>query len=218
MDCNLTSPIATHTFIAQNGEIEYVFPDRFWAYNLGVISSKTPGTRSALSKQGIRNPGSNLLNKRTLSVELTALGYIQKVGDKWMQDSNNYTKKVKSGKIKLSTPYQLKNGAIIPMDNYKGYKYFQSYSVDQLKGLKTLLEKWGPDGERKIVWSITSDQFEDLFPPEGKVSKNAFNGVSGIYTHNSFKVEKSDIMPQKELLELLYTGKVPSSIQHEIIT
>ena len=215
---NTTSPIATHTFVAQNGEIEYVFPDRFWAYNLGVISSKTPGTRSALSKQGISDPGSNLLNKRTLSVELTALGYIQKVGNKWMQDSNNYTKKVKSGEIKLSTPYQLKDGVIIPMDNYKGYKYFQSYSVDQLKGLKTLLEKWGPDGERKIVWSITSDQFEDLFPPEGKVSKNAFNGVSGIYTHNSFKVEKSDIMPQKELLELLYTGKVPSSIQHANLT
>ena len=158
---NLTSPIATHTFIAQNGEIEYVFPDRFWAYNLGVTGDKTPRTRSALSKQGISNPGSNALNKRTLSVELTALGYIQKVGNKWMQDSNNYTKKVKSGEIKLSTPYQLK---------------------------------------------------------DGEVSKNAYNGVSGIYTHNSFKVEKSDIMPQKELLELLYNGKVPSSIQHANLT
>ena len=214
-----SSPIATTNFIEQNGDIEDVFPDTFWAYNLGVLSSKTPKSSLAVRSQGIRNPGSNILNKRTLSVELTALGYIQKVGNEWMQDSNNYTTKVKNGSIKLSSPYKItSSGKIVPMSNYKGYKYFQSYSAAQLKSLKVLLDKWGPDGDKKIIWRINSDQFEDLFPPEGKLSKNAYHGVRGIYTHNSFKIEKSDVMPQKELLELLYFGTLPSSIEHVNIT
>ena len=136
-----------------------------------------------------------------------------------MQDSNNYTTKVKNGSIKLSSPYKItSSGKIVPMSNYKGYKYFQSYSAAQLKSLKVLLDKWGPDGDKKIIWRINSDQFEDLFPPEGKLSKNAYHGVRGIYTHNSFKIEKSDVMPQKELLELLYFGTLPSSIEHVNIT
>ena len=38
------------------------------------------------------------------------------------------------------------------------------------------------------------------------------NKVKGLYTHNSFRTGKIDIMPQKEILEMLLTGKKPTSV------
>ena len=35
------------------------------------------------------------------------------------------------------------------------------------------------------------------------ISKNAMNGVPGVWTHTSYRNDKSDCHPQKELIEML---------------
>jgi hypothetical protein len=35
------------------------------------------------------------------------------------------------------------------------------------------------------------------------VSKNALSGVAGVYTHNSYRRDKSDISPQPKMIEML---------------
>ena len=36
-----------------------------------------------------------------------------------------------------------------------------------------------------------------------EVSKNALSAVPGLYTHNSYRKDKSDISPQSKMIEML---------------
>ena len=46
--------------------------------------------------------------------------------------------------------------------------------------------------------------YDELFPNSGDpLSKKALGGEAGVYTHNSVKTGKSDVFPQKELLDML---------------
>ena len=44
--------------------------------------------------------------------------------------------------------------------------------------------------------------YDELFK-EGNLSTAALSGEKGIYTHNSVRTNKSDVFPQKELIEML---------------
>ncbi len=44
--------------------------------------------------------------------------------------------------------------------------------------------------------------YDVLFPSTSTVSLAAFEGTSGVYTHNSFRTGKSDVFPQAELIQM----------------
>lgn len=45
--------------------------------------------------------------------------------------------------------------------------------------------------------------FYEQFPQKGKgVASTAFSNNRGTFTHNSYRTDKSDVFPQKELIEL----------------
>ena len=102
------------------------------------------------------------------------------------------------------------SGQVVPSYSYRGHKYFQNYSLAQLQSLYELLEKWRE--LTGINWRMTRDTFKEVFPGNDQLSANAYNSVKGLYTHNSFRTDKTDIMPQKEILEMLLTGKKPTSV------
>jgi len=43
----------------------------------------------------------------------------------------------------------------------------------------------------------------DVLFGTGTVSRAALSGEKGVYTHNSVRTDKSDVFPQKELIEML---------------
>ena len=45
-----------------------------------------------------------------------------------------------------------------------------------------------------------------MFPPTNRVSKNAINFIPGLYTHNSYRKDKVDVVPQYILFEKLYNN------------
>ena len=180
-------PIATHYIIPRAGQTEQVFADEYWSNHLGTSTSNTPA-----------------LQRESLSIELSNYGFLT-------------LKKNKKGKFAWTTwsgqevpddqrvePYQIwEDGRVIPMHGgYRGFSSFQKYTKGQIKSLKNILRGW-KSKYPQIPQKLTYDNFRDLFPETNETSKKALAKEKGLYTHNSYRTDKLDIFPQKELLEML---------------
>jgi hypothetical protein len=77
---------------------------------------------------------------------------------------------------------------------YKGHKYYHRYTDAQIQSVKELLVYWNN------LWNIPIEyKEEDMW----KVSKNALSAVPGVYSHNSYRKDKSDIYPCPRMIEML---------------
>lgn len=77
---------------------------------------------------------------------------------------------------------------------YKGHKYYHRYTDAQIESVRDLLVYW------KNLWDIPLDyKEEDMW----KVSSNALSAVPGVYSHNSYRKDKSDIYPCPRMIEML---------------
>ena len=77
---------------------------------------------------------------------------------------------------------------------FRGYQYFEKYTTAQIASLKELLEYWG---ERYAI------PLSYKGPIMFEFNKRALSGESGIWAHVSFRPDKSDVHPQKELIDML---------------
>lgn len=77
---------------------------------------------------------------------------------------------------------------------FRGSRYFQSYTDAQLESLRLLLP---------ILGAFAGIPLECTFQSLFTLHKDALSGKPGIYTHASFRQDKSDCHPQKELQEIL---------------
>ena len=105
-------------------------------------------------------------------------------------------------------PLTLKNGKYynyvnreVPADQvctlektYKGYKHYHAYTDAQIESVRQLLVYWN-----KIYGIPLTYNEADMW----SVSKNALSAVPGVYTHNSYRRDKSDISPQPKIIEML---------------
>ena len=183
-----TYPIATHYIIERKGHSEHVFPDIYWSNHLGISKkSGNPYFRNNVQ-----------LNKQSLSIELESIGFLTERDGKWY----SYV----GSEIPLndtSEPYMLDdNNNVVKMPGgYKGYERYQSYTPAMLSELEKVLVNWKSTYNISIY--LNNKNFDDVFPKEGKYSESASTFIGGIYTHNSYRPDKADVFPQKELLELL---------------
>ncbi|BBI90661.1 N-acetylmuramoyl-L-alanine amidase [Tenacibaculum phage PTm1] len=118
------------------------------------------------------------LNKGAIQIELDSLG------------------PVKSNGHSVAYGGRLRTNDIITYDNpYRGYKHFEKYSDDALETLYYLLRNLTE------VYEIPTKYNEDMWD----VSHRALNGADGIWTHTSYRVDKSDCHPDPNLIEVLKT-------------
>ncbi len=117
-------------------------------------------------------------SKNSIGVELVGLGGLTKKEDKKLYD---WYKREYEGEF-VHYP-----------DKYRGYEYFSKYPAEQIESLRRLL----------IYWCNRYDIPKTYNPDIWHVNRSALNGTSGIYTHTSFRYQKSDLHPQKELIEML---------------
>jgi hypothetical protein len=76
---------------------------------------------------------------------------------------------------------------------FRGHLYFQKYSDKQLKSLQILMNYLCE------MHNIPKTYNDDMW----EVSSNALNGKGGIYTHVSFRKDKSDCFPQADLTRII---------------
>ena len=197
-----TSRVSTHFIIDRDGNIEQLFPLKYWGNHIGSPRS-----------------GNNYLQKSTISVELVALGYLTVNNSRKQSFFTKNSTFTQGGKtypyqelqqsqpdIPISKPYKIdSNNKIIPWGDYKGYSLYHSYTKVQLASLETVMKQVQTAYPNITMGSQYSGEnaFNEQFPKKGSgVSETAFKNNRGTFTHNSYRTDKSDIFPQKELLEL----------------
>ena len=76
---------------------------------------------------------------------------------------------------------------------FRGIRHYQKYTDKQLESLKALLQYLC------VTYKIPTDYKQEMW----EYSKAAVKGDKGIFTHVSYRKDKSDRHPQKELVEVL---------------
>jgi N-acetyl-anhydromuramyl-L-alanine amidase AmpD len=78
---------------------------------------------------------------------------------------------------------------------FRGYDHFEIYTEAQIKALTELLTSLSKK------WDIPLSYNEDIWD----ISKRALSGEKGLFSHTSYRLDKSDIFPQKEMVDILKT-------------
>ncbi len=116
-------------------------------------------------------------SKTSIGVELVNMGGLVKKGDK-LYDAYGHT---------------FNDEFVHYPEGYRGYEYFAKYSDKQIASLRRLLIYWCNR------YDIPTDYNHDIWT----VTFRALYGSKGIFTHTSFRNDKSDLHPQPELIAML---------------
>ena len=174
---NDTARVATHFIIERDGTPHQLFSSKYWSHHLGV-------TKSILTDYGFTDIQTRNveLNQSSIGFEIDNWGYLIKTSD---------------GKFK--TVY----GNIVDVEVqeypnlFRGFQYYEKYTDAQIQTIGELLLYFNKK------FGIPMDYNEDMW----EVSKDALSGKPGIYSHCSFRPDKSDVAPQSELIEMLKSLK-----------
>tara|TARA_R110002012_G_scaffold138001_1_gene293157 strand:- start:744 stop:4112 length:3369 start_codon:yes stop_codon:yes gene_type:complete len=175
-----TDRVATHYITNNLGDAEQVFADESWANHLGI-------PKSQFRALGVEFQN---LNKSSLGIELQSYGYLFLRSDG--QYYNAYDQVVPPESV--GQPVNVFGETT----TYKGRAYYQKYNDTQIANVKSIIQGW------MSKYNIPFDyNYGELFPDKRPLSLKAMRGESGVYTHNSVRTGKSDVWPQKELIEML---------------
>lgn len=194
---SLTDRIATCIIIGSDGIANQCFSSKYWAHHLGVKSTY-------LQAQGYTDwTTRNVeLNRSSIAIEIDNWGGLV-LGDGKPQQfglkSDGTPNMINTEVGKYYAAYG--NAVTCEVQEYsqpfRGYKFYEKYSEAQIKTVGELLLLW------HIKYAIPLDYHEDMWD----ISKNALSGKSGIWSHTSYRLDKSDIHPQNDLIDMLKTLK-----------
>jgi len=171
--------IATSIIIDHEGIPHQCFSSKYWAYHLGITGNVFRKYKLAYK----------LLDEISIGVEIDSWGPLMKHNNKfypvtWNSNKKQYVPWIAAGEVKNVAEYP---------NNYRGFKYYEKYTLEQINTLRDLLIEWNKR------WSIPLTYNEDMWD----VCVEALKGTPGIYSHTSVRDDKSDIHPQLELVNML---------------
>lgn len=185
--------IATCVIIDYDGPIKQCFSSQYWGNHLGIPAA-------FLKQKGFTDFGTRnvLLNKHSIAVEIDAWGPLAFSSGKFFSYAGTEV-------AKAEVTHYPKGFRTYPQSvlfdtlgvTGKTAYYYHRYSEAQLKSLRQLLMYWNE--KHGIPLDYRSDMWD--------ISMNALNGNPGIYTHVSYRADKSDCHPQPELIMLLNSLK-----------
>ncbi len=118
------------------------------------------------------------LDKISIGIEINNFGYLTKDKD---GNFRTYVNSIipKEDVIELDKPY-------------KGHKYWHNYTDAQIESVRKLLLFWND------YYNIPLEYNEDVWD----MTKRAFEGKPGVYTHNSVRSDKTDVYPHPKLIKM----------------
>jgi N-acetyl-anhydromuramyl-L-alanine amidase AmpD len=167
--------VATQFVVQGDGTIYQLYSSKFWAHHLGIKST-------FLQKLGFADYGSRnlLLNKSSIAIEICNWGGLS-------VDDNGYHP---AGTTKVTIP---DDNVLTFEEPFRDYLYFEKYTPQQINSVASLVTYLCDK------WNIPKTYNEDMWD----VSKNAIGGQPGIWTHVSYRSDKSDMFPMPEMIEML---------------
>lgn len=165
--------IATYLVISADGTLNKCFPSNMWAHHIGMKAETLKA--AGFEDYATRN---DLLNKHSIAIEIDCWGGLVESKGKLV---NAYGKPIN------------KNLEVVDC-NWRGFRKFQRYTSAQIEALGELLP-------------ILMKEYN--IPNYGIVDGNfgerhdALQGVRGIFSHSSFRSDKSDLYPDERLITML---------------
>ena len=183
---------STHAIIDETGHIEYLIPDEVVAW------------------------GQYPMNYTGLSVEILGYGSCQK---------GHYYKMINQQRVKINGDpnvwYNFYGGKMDEKNDlkpgvddklqpikYRGVELFQKYTPAQISATENLVKYWSAKHSIPLIWD-----YNRIFPDGNTITITPYMDLvkrKGLYSHCSVTIGKSDIFPQKEMVEMLKricTGK-----------
>lgn len=179
--------IATPVIVGYDGKIFRCFDSKYWGHHLGI-------EHSVFKQHGITSENNDSLNKMCIGIEIDAWGAVVYHQGEY----RTYTgSKVPKEEVISYTP----GFKTIPDSLYfrsigavgKTAYFYHRYSDEQIYSVAQLLKLWCdgygiPKTYREAMWNV---------------SAYALSGEPGIWSHVSYRSDKSDCHPQPELIEML---------------
>lgn len=127
---------------------------------------------------GTHQHNNTLLNQQSIAIELCNWGGLVAKNGKYYSTFNREVPKEEV------VDYGMQ---------WRGYRYFHKYKDEQLESLKSLLE-----------YLCEKYAIPNTYQPEmWKLNPQALSGTPGIWSHVSFRADKSDCHPQLSLINML---------------
>ena len=119
------------------------------------------------------------IDRIAIGIEICNWGPLRKAGSKFL---NYVNREVPASQVcELEKPY-------------KGHRYYHAYTDAQIESVRQLLVYWNETYGIPLNYNAN-----DMW----NVSTNALKGLPGVYTHNSYRRDKSDISPQPKIIAML---------------
>jgi len=167
--------VATAIGIEDNGTITQGYDEQFWAAHLGVTNTIFHQNNVSTTLNGVNR--NVVLDRMSVAVEVCNWGALEQRSNEFRSWAN----------------------AVVPKDkvvelNYKGVKFYEVYTEAEVDALKWWILL------NAIRFNIPVEYYEDDM---WKLSRKALVGNAGIFTHNSYRSDKSDVSPQPHLITML---------------
>lgn len=180
-----SSRVATHMIIDYTGKIYQCYSSKYWGHHIGVKNA-------FIKKMGTRVDNVTL-NKQSIGIEIDAWGGLVRCNRQWYPAKWDADKKKMVANLNVAP---IQNVQVYP-EGWRGFYGFEKYTNEQIEAIRKLLVFWH---ER---YDIPLDYNSGMWD----VSKDALNGKPGIWTHVSYRDDKSDCHPQPELIAMLKSLK-----------
>jgi len=174
--------VATAIGINDKGEVYRGFDEQYWASSIGCKQDSFNNWDIKPIKVTIDGrvyTNNSLLDAGAVGVEVCNAGQLTK----------------KAGDYYSWFGWKVPSDKVIELD-YKGYTAFEKYTNEEINTLKYWTLLMG------VKFNIPVNyRDEDMW----KVSRRALSGETGLYTHNSYREDKTDVSPQPHLIEMART-------------
>ena len=176
--------VGTCIIVARDGTPWQLFSSKYWAYHIGA--------------------GDHDQDRRSIGIEIDNWGGLKPgTGSlKMYPHSHKYLRYFWRNPVLTNTRKYYAhygNAVDVPMEyypeGYRGYNYFEKYTNAQIETVGELLLYWRDRYEIPLDYSNTM----------WDVSSRARAGSPGVWSHTSFRTDKSDVHPQPELIDMLKT-------------
>lgn len=138
---------------------------------------------------GLKTSNNKKLNKNSIGIEIDSWGGLVELDGNWYPAKWDATLKKTVANTKLEP---VKDVVVYPK-KYRGYYGFEKYTDAQIESVRQLLVYWGDK------YNIPLNYNHSMFD----VSNEALSGKSGVWTHTSFRKDKSDCHPDDGLIQML---------------
>lgn len=175
--------VATCVGIEDSGKIYKIFDSKYYAWHINILSAKNniPFTKYRRGAHAL------MLERHSIGVEICNWGGLTLINGEF----HTYASKGVTGiGGKIVVP---KSKVQHYPNKFRGYEFYERYTDAEIESLYKLISYWCD------FYGIDKSYKENMWD----INESAIRGDSGVWTHVSYRSDKSDCHPQPELIEML---------------